>query len=549
MSKTVSPLRIVCKNCSSPLSFDIEYQTYRCPACGSVSPIEEKRRESLRLREIHKESLHAESAPFQTTACSSCGAKLIFPHGEVSNSCDFCGGSLIRSDAEEHGFAPDLIIPFVLTSDDAKARLSEWTGEHPKTAESRMINASLNDLRGYYLPYEIVSGSVEIKTNRAGVSRNYMCRSYIENTPVNCVREMDYTVLDASEPFDLNGAVPFEYAYIAGHRALISNMSDNDIDRRVRRRTADAYLPAVQKTLHDSDIRIKIVSDSMLSASALFPMYVLKKGRLSAVVNGQTGRVAVSLKDKEKKPFPFWAAEALIYTAAVTLILCAVVSFTWEYAALFGIFFGLLFFVVMGYDRAPISARVIKRGEKVQARREDGRLLISRNELSVPKLSPLVFYENIEGRKTAVEYKFLPPRRILSLAVQSLAMIFTPVVVAGAIAAVRGVVNGNGALTEISEIDLRGGSIWFIFTVVFGVIFTMWSARIKAYDKPYIYEIVQNGERRLTGNAKMRRMTLFDCVFAEKEVSDSVIKSKRGVLFIICAIAVFILSVLDMLTV
>lgn len=549
MSQTVSPLRIVCKNCGSPVSFDIEYQTYRCPMCGSASPIEEKRSESLRLREIHKESLHAESAPFQITACSSCGAKTIFPRDEVSNSCDFCGGSLIRSDAEAHGFVPDLIIPFVLTIDEAKARLLEWAGEHPKTAESRMISASLNDLCGYYLPYEIVKGSVEIKTNRAGVSRNYMCRGYIEDTPVNCVREMDCTVLDASEPFDLNSAVPFEYAYIAGHRALISNMSDNDIDRRIRRRTADAYLPDVQKTLHDSDVRIKIVSDSMLSAAALFPMYVLKKGRLSAVVNGQTGRVAVSLKDKEKKPFPFWAAEALIYTAAVTLILCAIVSFTWKYAAMFGIFFGLLFFVGMGNDRAPISARVIKRGEKVQARREDGRLLISRNELSVPKLSPLVFYENIEGRKTAVEYKFLPPRRILSLALQSLAMVFTPVAAAAVIAAVTGVVNGDGALTKIGEINPWGGSIWFIFTVIFSIIFTMQSARIKAYDKPYIYEIAQNGERKLTGNAKMRRMTLFDFVFADNEVSDSVIKSKRGVLIIICAIAVFILSVLCMLTV
>lgn len=547
MKTVASPLRITCRNCGHPVTFDIEKQTYRCPMCGETSGIEETRRASRGLHALNKESLRAQVIHAQVTACSGCGAKAFFPEGEALGTCDFCGGRLIRGDAEKLGFTPDLIVPFVLTEEDAKARLLEWAQEHRRSGEARMINSSADELRGYYLPYEIVRGPMEVKANRAGVSRSYMCRGYIEDTAVNCVREMDYSVLDASEPFDLSGAVPFEAGYIAGHRALISDISDNDIDRRVRRRAAKIYEPAVQKTLQDSDIRTKVTSEQLLSASALLPCYVLKKGRFTAVVNGQTGRTAASLKNKEKKPFPFWAVEASVYTIAVTLLLCAIISFEWQYIAFFGIFFGLLFFIYMGGERAPVAARVIKRGEKVRARRENGMLLLSQDEPPEVQCSPPVFFENIDGNETAVEYKFLPMSRLLPLAVQCIALIFAPVFAAAAIAAVTALANGRGIANEIAGLELRGGSVWFMFSVVLSLFFMLQTARVKAYDRPYIYKLSQNGERTLVGDARSRRMLLADLIFADKELFVSAKKSKQGVLFIIGALAVFVLSVWAML--
>ncbi len=544
MGEVKSPLRIICRNCGHPVTFDIEFQTYRCPMCGETSGIEQMRQESVRLHELHKEDLRAQTVKAQINACSGCGAKTVFLQGEALSNCDFCGGRLVRADAKELGFAPDLVIPFVLTGEEAKERLHEWAADHPKTAEARMINGSSNDIQGYYMPYEIVRGPMEVKANRAGLSRTYLCRGFIENTAANCVREMDSALLDAAGPFDLDAAVPFEYGCIAGHRALISDLSDNDIDRRVRRQAAKAYLPSVQNALHDSDIRIKVTSDKLLSASAMLPVYVLKKGRLSAVVNGQTGRIAVSLKDKKKKPFPFWAVEAAVYTAAVTLLLCAIISFSWRYAAMFGTFFGLMFFVGMGHDRAPIAARVIKRGEKVRARRRDGKLLLSQSEPSSP--CPPVFYENIDGREVAVEYKFLPARRILSLMIQSLALIFAPIVAAAGIAAVTAIANGRSVSAALAGLYLRGGSIWFIFTVMLGVLFLMQTTRIKAYDRPFIYERTQNGGRVLVGDPKARRMTIFNSFFSKTEAVAAV-KTKKGLLWAAGAVAVFALSVWAML--
>ena len=540
-SKIKSPLRIMCKNCGHPVTFDIRLQTYCCPMCGETSGIDTTRQESIRLHEINKEDLCSKTARAQVSACSGCGAKIFFPQGEALRNCDFCGGRLVRTDIDKLGFAPDLVIPFVLTKEDARKRLCQWATDNPQTAEARMINNSSNDIQGYYMPYEIVRGPMEVKVNRAGISRTYQCRGFVENTAVNCVREMNSSLLDAAGPFELDAAVPFEYGYIAGHRTLISDLSDNDIDRRVRRQAAKTYQPAVQKTLQDSDIRIKVTSDKLLSASAMLPVYVLKKGRLSAAVNGQTGRIAVSLKDKKKKPFPFWAVEVSVYTAAATLIFSSLISFEWRFIAMFAFFFGSLFFVTMGQNRAPIAAQIIKNSERLQAQRSNGRLLISRKQ-SAPLDYPPVFYENIDGREVAVAYKFLPIQRILSLVMQGLVLIFAPVIASVFISVVTALSNGGSVMKELAGLHLSGGCIWFIFTVTAALLLVMESARFRAYDHPYIYELKQNGGRALIGNPKSRRLSIFNTYLSGSEAV-SVLKTKQGILWTAVAVVVFVLSV------
>ena len=540
-SKIKSPLRIMCKNCGHPVTFDIRLQTYCCPMCGETFGIDTTRQESISLHEINKEDLCSKTARAQVSACSGCGAKIFFPQGEALSNCDFCGGRLVRTDIDKLGFAPDLVIPFVLTKEDARKRLCQWATDNPQTAEARMINNSSNDIQGYYMPYEIVRGPMEVKVNRAGISRTYQCRGFVENTAVNCVREMNSSLLDAAGPFELDAAVPFEYGYIAGHRTLISDLSDNDIDRRVRRQVAKSFQPAVQISLEDSDIRIKVTSDKLLSASAMLPVYVLKKGRLSAVVNGQTGRIAVSLKDKKKKPFPFWAVEVSVYTAAATLIFSSLISFEWRFIAMFAFFFGSLFFVAMGQNRAPIAAQIIKNSERLQAQRSNGRLLISRKQSAPPDYLP-VFYENIDGREVAVAYKFLPIQRILSLVMQGLVLIFAPVIASVFISVVTVLSNGGSVMKELAGLHLSGGCIWFIFTVTAALLLVMESARFRAYDHPYIYELKQNGGRALIGNPKSRRLSIFNTYLSSSEAV-SVLKTKQGILWTAVAVVVFVLSV------
>ncbi len=530
MSEVKSPLRILCRNCGHPVTFDIERQTYRCPMCGTTTGIEEEKKKITELRTLRKKDLYAQRADLMQVRCSGCSAYVIFPTGEVLNQCDFCGSRLVRGDASELGFMPDLVIPFSLTEAEARERLRQWAGKHPKAEETRLIDDALDTIQGYYMPYEIVNGSMEALVNRAGLSRHYRCRGYVEKVAVNGVREMNASLLDAAGPFDLDTAKPFSYAYLAGHRALVSNLSDNDIDRRARRQVAAAYLPTVQKTLQDTDVRMRLISDNLLSMSAMLPVYVLKKGRLSAVVNGQTGRVATAFQDEKKKPFPFWMLEALLYTVITTLLLGIFVSAEWKYLAMFGAFFGLLYFCALGQNRAPIASNIIRKSE--EKNRENIRTQTGQEE-------PPVFYEKINGREIPVEYRFLPMRRILSLVLQSIMFIAAPVITA---AVIRGITADNGGLLEnIINIDLRGGSIWFIFTISMVAIAVAQIARGEVYNHPFIYERLEGGSRRLTGEAKARRVTIFSMATAG-------IKRKRHIALVLMGVLItFFISIWGML--
>ncbi len=531
MSEVKSPLRILCRNCGHPVTFDIERQTYRCPMCGTTTGIEEEKKKITELRALRKKDLYAQRADLMHVRCSGCSAYVIFPAGEVLNQCDFCGSRLVRGDASELGFMPDLVIPFSLTEEEAKERLRQWAGKHPKAEETRLIDDALATMQGYYMPYEIVNGSMEALVNRAGLSRHYRCRGYVEKVAVNGVREMNAALLDAAGPFDLDEAKPFSYAYLAGHRALASNLSDNDIDRRARRQVAVAYLPTVQKTLQDTDVRMRLISDNLFSMSVMLPVYVLKKGRLSAVVNGQTGRVATAFQDEKKKPFPFWMLEALLYTVITTLLLGIFVSAEWKYLTIFGTFFGLLYFCALGQNRAPIASYVIRKSE--EKNRENIRTQTGQEE-------PPVFYEKIDGREIPVEYRFLPMRRILSLVMQSILLIAAPVITAAVISGITA--DSGGLLENIINIDLRGGSIWFIFTISMVAIAVVQIARGEVYNHPFIYERLEGGGRRLTGEARARRVMIFSMVTAG-------IRRKRYMVPVLMGFfIIFFISVWGMLT-
>ena len=75
-----------------------------------------------------------------------------------------------------------------------------------------------------------------------------------------------------------------------------------------------------------------------------------------------------------------------------------------------------------------------------------------------------------------------------------------------------------------------------------GGLFLMQAMRIKAYDRPFIYERMQNGRRVLVGDSKARRVTIFNSFFSKTEAVATV-KTKKGLLWAAGAVAVFVLSV------
>ena len=442
------PLRIYCKNCGAPAGFDIINQTYRCT---------------------------------------------------------FCGSKLIRREFSCPEQMPELIIPFFITPEEARQRMLDWGHKNQKTPEGRSVVSSMNKLHGCYLPYRLVRGPVYGTVTRDGTSRKYQCAGYLEGTAVNTSRQLDNLVLNGIEPFDWSQSRPFEYGYIAGQNVKLTDISDGEIDCRIREEAAADFLPEVEKVLQTSGVTVQTETGNIDTLSVLLPVYFIKSGRLTAVMNGQTGRISVS-KSRKKKSNP-WMLEPLLYTLLATLLSGLFYRFSLFPLLLFGFVFACIFFAVMGDGRRSLIRSVMLRSEAAKARREDGELKIdeARDILKNPYDNTPVFYEiNGQGQTVPVKVRFYSFGRWLSICTNTFVLVFLPALIAALLRLAQ--MEPWEAFTDGYWIGYE--AVWYVLAGFLAILYLAKGVRRDVYDHPILYEILPDGRKRLIGKRSDRKISV-----------------------------------------
>ena len=505
MSNT--PLRIYCKNCGAPAGFDIINQTYRCPFCGRLSGIQDAKQEVYAWRQLQKERIEtkADVQNLEEHNCPSCGALFVFRSGEASQTCDFCGSKLIRKELSCPEQMPELIIPFFITPEEARQRMLDWGHKNQKTPEGRSVVSSMNKLHGCYLPYQLVRGPVYGTVTRDGTARKYQCAGYLEGTAVNTSRQLDNLVLNGIEPFDWSQSRPFEYGYISGQNVKLTDISDAEIDSRIREEAAADFLPKVEKVMQTSGVTVQTETGNIDTLSVLLPVYFIKSGKLTAVMNGQTGRISVS-KSRKKKSNP-WMLEPLLYTLLATLLSGSFYRFSLFPLLLFGFVFACIFFAVMGDGRHSLIRSVMLRSEAAKARREDGELKIdeSRDILKNPYDNTPVFYEiNDQGQTVPVKVRFYSFGRWLYICTNTFVLVFLPSLIAALLRLAQ--MEPWEAFTDGYRIGY--GAVWYVLAGFLAILYLAKGVRRDVYDHPILYEILPDGRKRLIGKRSDRRISV-----------------------------------------
>ena len=97
---------------------------------------------------------------------------------------------------------PESVIPFALTEDEARRRLAEWCDKNKGRPEAKKLRDLLPQLKGFYLPYELVRGPVHTKVARMDGGSTYRCEGFMNDEFINRSRQLDNLLLDGMEPFD-----------------------------------------------------------------------------------------------------------------------------------------------------------------------------------------------------------------------------------------------------------------------------------------------------------------------------------------------------------
>ncbi|MDO4204142.1 MAG: hypothetical protein Q4D07_06600 [Selenomonadaceae bacterium] len=492
-----NPFNITCDGCGAPAEYDIIHQNYHCQYCGSVTELKAPLLAVRRYRQLHEKELKAKQSQDKCRKynCPNCGAVVVQDTTEATADCGFCGTKMVNSDFVDSDAFPELIIPFKLTLEEAKAELEKWLSKNSSKEEAKKLQGRINELQGYYLPYQIVKGPVRGTAFRARSDRQYTYGGFIDEVAVNTSSQLDNLLLDAMEPFDWREIRPFEYGYIAGMRTKLQDTEEAGISYRIGEEVKATYLPTIEKTLQSADLDTSIEVGNVLQIPALMPVYVITRGQVQCAVNGQTGRVSVTPLKKETVQRA-WLEPLL--TVLFIAGLCEAVPLLLHFHPVFELTCALSGVVGIIVWAAYHGTRTVKKAVYLQSKKQmavrvkrtlsftDGKELVD-NPAKVP-----IFFELVDGDMVPVKIKFYTVMRAVKAGIFALITAFLPNIIAMGAVAYDVYVNGDPA-ERFNQVHHFYAAAWWSLTIP--CLFVLWLAVVRrdVFSFPVLYRILPDG--------------------------------------------------------
>ena len=501
---------IHCPSCGAPAAYDIRRGMYLCGYCGGKVEVSEAIKQKEGFRALRQGKLQEALAGFslQRAKCSGCGAEVVFQENEAQANCAFCGRQLVRGKYLKTKNMPEIVIPFAITPEEAKERLSAWCRENAGKREAKKLSGQIGQLKGFYLPYEFVRGPVSCSVRRIDGGRKYYCGGFIDEVFVNTSSQLDNRLLDGCEPFDLEDLREFDFAYTAGHTVKVRDAEDKTLSKRVQEEVAESYTPVVRKTLETKAVSVEPDVSSVVRMPALMPVYYLRLKDTAAAVNGQTGKVSVLAAKESHYYFLPWWLKAMLATLLISAAAYGGMRlFGMESAMslMITLMLGFVIFIItlVAYSDTQHTKFRIEKGRKVFTSkggrfvRRDG-VLVQEEAPMERRSTPPVFFETINGKRQEVVIRFSSAPRMVRMAVLAVVVLFLPVICALLI---------NGF--DFGSLNLGGSAVWFCIFVPVVPIYLLKFGRIDMYDRPWFYLVEGNGTGKRLKRVKAKEKHSF----------------------------------------
>ena len=217
----------------------------------------------------------ADTKDILTLKCSSCGAEVVIDTASSTNArCHWCRNTLSINQKVPNGAVPDVVLPFNVKKDEARACIEKFVGSrkffaHPKFQKE----FTTENIMGVYFPYMVVDvnahsdlvGEGEHQTRKYTVKNGDHYDTYYDADLYHVERNFDITIagltvessadklntqakdktnniINSIMPFDIENSVKYNAGYLRGFtsekrdvniddlRVLVSNQS-KDIAR------------------------------------------------------------------------------------------------------------------------------------------------------------------------------------------------------------------------------------------------------------------------------------------------------------------------------
>jgi len=339
-----------CPACGGGLQFDSGLQKVKCPYCETEFDVESFAQKDADLAQdlpqAESACLWQEDENVFTYICQSCGGEILCDANTAATSCPYCDSPVVMKERLAGSLRPDLVIPFKLDKEAAKAALLKHTSGKVLLPKCFKEENHIEKMQGVYVPFWLYDAdtTADIQYHATKVrhwsdsnynytqTRHYGLRRAgtmaFEAVPVDGSSKMANDLMESIEPYDLSQAVDFQTAYLAGYLAdkydVSSEVTRDRAQARIRasveetlRGTAEGYTSVNQEA---ADIQV----ETGRVRYALMPVWLLNtryqgKNYLFAM-NGQTGKMVGDLPMNKLAYWLWFAGSAVVGTGLVWLL-------------------------------------------------------------------------------------------------------------------------------------------------------------------------------------------------------------------------------------
>ena len=249
--------------------------------------------------------------------CNSCGGELAVSDVEVSSFCPYCGNASVVMDRVEERLAPDYMIPFKVTKEEAESIIRK------RLRSGIFVPKEIKDfeterLCGIYIPfwlYDIYYGAEqkwkykESRGKYSSVTRYALtlADSAYQQLTVDASRAFDDDASKRLEPYQMEELEYFDPVYLSGFYADRFDVRVGETDRivedRIKKMFRDVVIRKVPGGAEVDDERV--VQEVMRRDYAFLPVWFLtfrhEDQPYTVLVNGQTKKMVGAVPVNKKK--------------------------------------------------------------------------------------------------------------------------------------------------------------------------------------------------------------------------------------------------------
>ncbi|MDR2373543.1 MAG: hypothetical protein LBD77_05475 [Bifidobacteriaceae bacterium] len=258
---------------------------------------------------------------FRQYTCPSCGATVVAEATAAAGACPYCRSPVVMESQVSGQIAPELVVPFRLTRDQAVDALNSlYRGKRllPKVFARQNF---VDEVKGVYVPFWLFDcqaqiteryDAADVTTTHIGSKRYVTTRRYAAlrvgqaaffGLPVDGSTNMPDAIMESIEPFDLTRAVPFRPSYLPGFLAERYDVGAEAASGRARERIVASAGTIFRDTVtgHQtvSPAGSSVAIKQLTPHYALLPVWMLttiwRGQRFTFAMNGQTGRMVGDL--------------------------------------------------------------------------------------------------------------------------------------------------------------------------------------------------------------------------------------------------------------